>query len=191
MFKIMLALLKNILGITPIPSEAMIDPSYYEDIIIEENELDDDSLEGVNVHYYASATDGILLDLCKAGVRSFGMQLPADQNFGDMAYHLSDEVGLNGMIYTKVHSQGGMVLDNFRQYSTLEGEAASSRVTMKMDVNSFGSARILDDEKYYKASNYISTRDIVPFIGSPKNYCKALVRQRNDVLLKVKRSTFC
>lgn len=143
-----------------------------------------DSLEGVNVHYYASATDGCLIDLVKAGVRSFGIQLPADQNFADMAYHLSDEVGPQGTIYTKVHSQGGMVLDNFRDYSTLDGGSSSSysRVAKKMDVASFGSARILLDENYNSASNYISNRDIVPLVGNPRNYCQALVQKRNDVI---------
>ena len=116
------------------------------------------ALGGYNVHYFAFASDGFLLDVGKAAVRSFGIPLPGDHEFADFNTRIIDSGGgpEKCILHSKVHSQGAIVTDNLR------GQIGE-RYCKSIDVYAFGGGKILDTRNFYSATNYISPRDPVPW----------------------------
>lgn len=134
-------------------------------------------LGGCNVHYCATSSDGAVLDVVKAGFRCLGVSFPADQHiksFIDGAYNSMEGSEDQRKILLDVHSQGARMLHNAK-------ESIGTSICKRMDVRSYGCAKILDPDDFYDAHTYISTRDIVPFVSNPYSYISARLYPRSDV----------
>lgn len=134
-----------------------------------------DSLGGVNVHYYATASDGLILDLFKAGARCLGMSF-GDEVLGEGLKSLDESMGgsqAGGIISIQAHSQGALVLHN--------SQKKLGPVCDSIEAYTFGGAKMLNNKDFLSAKNYVSERDIVPFISNPSTYLAARFNPRNDI----------
>lgn len=132
---------------------------------------------GCNVHWFAFASDGALLDLTKAAIRSFGIPLPGDHEYADFHKKISDDNGgpENCIVHAKAHSQGAIVTDNLRSQ-------LGAKYCKSIDAYTIGGGRILDKRNFYDAFNFVSPRDPVPILGHPTQYISAAFRQRSDFI---------
>jgi RHS repeat-associated protein len=143
---------------------------------------------GCNVHYYVASTDGILLDLVKAGIRRCGIPLPEDREFADLVQSIHDQMGgsqADTVIHVQAHSQGAILTDNLKRQ-------LGTSICKRLDVTTYGAGKLLDPEDFYDAANICSTRDGVPFFTNPIAYTCARVFGRDDVVfLKSNYFPFC
>ncbi len=80
-----------------------------------------------------------------------------------------------GLLVTKAHSQAGLILNNFRGYT-------SEAMCKSMRIYTFGTAKHLDTNHFESATNFVSLNDIVPKISDPLTYIKARFQPRSDII---------
>lgn len=132
-------------------------------------------LGGANVHYYSAPSDGIVLDLIKAGARRIGCLLPSDRNYADMVSSLCQEIGSGGLIHVQAHSQGGILTNNLLK-QLQDGQSK------QLNVYTFGTGKFLNSRKFYDAKNYVSRWDAIPLFSNPLDYTSAFVVPSKDII---------
>lgn len=132
-------------------------------------------LGGCNVYGCAAASDGLVVDLLKAGIRRIGIPLPGDQQITDYVTGLADKVSqVDGVLHVHAHSQGAILLDNCR--------SSLGELCQRVNVFTYGAGKFLDKGNFLNVVNYVSTRDIVPFVANPISYISTQFRPREDVV---------
>lgn len=121
---------------------------------------------GTRVHYTYSSSRGFMLDLMESAALKLGIVTPAVRELASNCKARLQEMDLEGRVSLRSHSQGGQVAWVARK---LLSDAERSRI----DVITFGSAKIIPDNTFGSALNYMSTRDAVPLIASPIDYARA------------------
>ncbi|MBA3603011.1 MAG: hypothetical protein H0W50_05085 [Parachlamydiaceae bacterium] len=145
--------------------------------MLERAKATSEALGGCNVHYMAFASDGFLLDVGKAFIRNCGIPLPGDQRMYNEIENIANDAGgaENGVMHVKAHSQSGIILNNFSNYT-------SKDMCKSMSINTFGTAKILDTNRFESVTNHISVNDIVPKVSDPLTYLQACFQPRSDVI---------
>lgn len=137
--------------------------------------IQSERLGDCNVHYCATASDGLLLDFCKAFGRCIG-PFRSDTHTGEFLTNLNNSMTgpeSERRILLDVHSQGALVTHN--------AQSKIAEICKRTDVYSYGGAEVLDPNKFRSVSSYISDRDIIPFVSSPLSYISAKLYPRSDV----------
>lgn len=107
-----------------------------------------------------------MLDLMESAALKLGIVTPAVRELAFNCKARLQEMDLEVRVSLRSHSQGGQVAWVARK---LLSDAERSRI----DVVTFGSAKIIPDNTFGSALNYMSTRDAVPLIASPLDYARA------------------
>lgn len=147
------------------------------DDVRERAEEESARLGGCNVHYFASASDGAVLDFLKAGIRRIGIPIPGDELLANSLKGLHESLSggqEEGIIHTLCHSQGSLVLHN--------SEDNLGIVCKSMDVYTFGGAKILNKETYRSVTNFINEKDLIPFVSNPFAFTGARYTPRSDIM---------
>lgn len=129
-----------------------------------------DALGGANVHYFHNSTHGFIPDLLESICQKIGIKTRSQTLFNEGLKELTlskTQANPNARIHLDTHSQGGIMADN-AQF------AISSTLCEHIDVNTFGTARIIVPGHFGKVKNYISIGDGVP-LTDPIRYAKAVV----------------
>lgn len=113
-----------------------------------------------NVHYFYNSTHGKVADfgewaLQRSGVDTRSVKVLA--KYSRKLIHEMGGVGNGGIIDLFAHSQSGEISDNLKHYLKPE--------ELKMiNVRTFGSPIPLNRKEFAKASNYVSSKDHVPYV---------------------------
>jgi hypothetical protein len=152
-------------------------------------------LGGYNVHYCYNSSQGTLVDCCEWICQRIGIKTHSVKVAADCVNHCFDILDVQNSgntfgasattrkVQLLAHSQFGEIADYMRYYVKPER-------CQQLDIATFGSARLIRNKgAYASVLNYISNRDMIPFLGNPLAYTAATIRPRHDVIFLPSRET--
>lgn len=140
---------------------------------------------GVEVKNVYNASHGLLCDLLECAGQAMGLRT---RSVDVMLQSIRDELqrmGPDGKLHIYAHSQGGLITHNALKY-------LSDDQKKQIHVTTFGTAKLITDNKLGSVKNYVSTRDGVPYLLNAFSLVKArfggkeAVAQRNIEFLPSK-----
>lgn len=136
---------------------------------------DSESLGGDRVIGVYNATRGLLLDLMRSIYMMMGGLPRITYLLADCwKYLYAQRTSENYTILHNCHSQGGQVTGT-------AGTLVDGQIRSKIEVKTYGSPELIPRGIFKDAHNYISTRDAVPFLGSPLRAAKAHMGMEGNV----------
>lgn len=127
---------------------------------------------GINVHYCYNSSHGFAMDIAE----TFAQMLGARTHAVDKAAHFLKERihATSGSLTLHLHSQGGLI-----GYRALQQLTADER--SKVHVLTYGSAKIIGSKGLGSAVNYVSSRDVVPWVADPLGCMHAILTRSQNV----------
>lgn len=134
-------------------------------------------LDKCNVHVCYVGEGSLPVDVTKCVINKLGVDTPSVLWAVETIRSAIKEVGGVGIgiVRIEAHSRGGLVLDLALQYLTSEEKAM-------LCVSTFGSASLIKPEGLKSCQNYVSTRDVIPWLGDTMGMLAAKMGLRPDVI---------
>lgn len=113
-----------------------------------------------NVHYVGATTKGMAIDIYNSIFMQMGMKPQVCMHLAEMWKHLIEEMEgdeKNGKIIHYAHSQGGIITNGAKDFMTPEERKM-------IEVRTIASPYLIRENSFGKATNYVSTRDLIPMI---------------------------
>lgn len=113
-----------------------------------------------HVHAHYNSSHGLFWDLCETVCQKLNIHTHCVGECVEMVRDIFSKMGPNGRLRLFGHSQGGQIIDCLRYYLPKE-------MLKRIDVVTLGSAKMISNNDFGSAINYVNVRDCVPFIADP------------------------
>jgi len=134
-------------------------------------------LGGERIYVTYNATHGCAMDFLETLGQKLGITTRSVDKLARQALACLDAVGPQGEVWIYAHSQGAEISWGLTR-------KLSDGDLKRLTVRTVGGARIIPDNVFKDAVNFVSENDGVPRIADPIGYHLGLSKQRNLVMLK-------
>lgn len=130
------------------------------------------AIGGGEVYFLANATHGKVTDVGETICQKTNIHTNSVMQCVNMVYQMFSDAGPNARIRLEGHSQGGQIIDCLRYILPIG-------MRNRIDVITYGSAKMVSNKHFGSAVNYVSSRDLVPLVADPLGILQS--RFSNDI----------